>query len=265
MKAPRHALESWSEIAARIRRAGRLALLTDFDGTLVPIGANRHKPVLSPRLRRLLAALARSGSIVGIISGRKAADVKKRAGLRGIWYAGAHGFSLIDPRGRAISLASPSQQKRIRHARAALVRNLRGVPGISLEWKRATIAIHYRGAPARSVRLARRAAQERLREDRSLSLLAGKKVWELLPDCRTGKWTAISFLLARERAGIRGSRWLAVFLGDDVTDERVFEQMKGVTVAVGKKRRTAARYFLRSPAEVQAFLERLKDAAVRMT
>jgi len=33
--------------------------------------------------------------------------------------------------------------------------------------------------------------------------------------------------------------------------------MTGISVAVGKRPRTAARYFLRSPAEVRIFLERL--------
>ena len=50
-----------------------------------------------------------------------------------------------------------------------------------------------------------------------------------------------------------------MYLGDDVSDEQVFRRWAGVSVAVGRRSRTAAQYFVRSPAEVADCLERLDD------
>jgi trehalose-phosphatase len=65
------------------------------------------------------------------------------------------------------------------------------------------------------------------------------------------KAAAIRFILNQRR-----TKPAVIFLGDDVTDESVFRRVRGVTVLVGKRRPTAARYWLRSPEEVREFLER---------
>jgi trehalose-6-phosphatase len=53
------------------------------------------------------------------------------------------------------------------------------------------------------------------------------------------------------------SRRLVFCLGDDSSDEKVFEKLKDITVAVGKSSQTRARFFLRSPGEVRQFLRNL--------
>lgn len=81
----------------------------------------------------------------------------------------------------------------------------------------------------------------------------------MLPDSRVNKWTAIQIILRLERC-VREDCCVVFYLGDDATDERVFANMKGISVAVGKHRHTAASYFLESPAEVRNFLERFSEA-----
>jgi len=56
----------------------------------------------------------------------------------------------------------------------------------------------------------------------------------------------------------RPTAW-PIYLGDDVSDEQVFKRWTGASVAVGQRRRTAARYFVKSPPEVAECLERLDD------
>ena len=64
--------------------------------------------------------------------------------------------------------------------------------------------------------------------------------------------------------GGRRSGLLPIYLGDDLTDEDMFRVIdkygSGISVFVGEdKRDTAARYFLKSPAEVAEFLSMLPE------
>ena len=254
MSDPRHLWEVWEQVERRIHRASRLALFTDFDGTLVPIASSPEQVQLSPPVRLLLSDLIRKGVMVGVASGRRLADVRARVGLRGIWYVGSHGYSLHCPGSRPLIFLDPEQKAERARVRRILARELHGLTGIRLEPKEGSVAVHYRNASRRAALLAVAAIQQILKAHPPLHLLSGKKVWELLPDRRTSKWTAIQHILRTERQ--EGSR-LVFYMGDDSTDERVFEKMTGISVAVGKRRRTSARFFLRSPGEVRRLLKKL--------
>jgi trehalose 6-phosphate phosphatase len=255
-EAPKHLFDCWGEVTGQIRRAQHVALFCDFDGTLTPIRRDPDAVGLAPRVRELLEGLAKSGITLGVVTGRKIADVRKRVGLRGIWYAGAHGLFLRDPENQTYSLAKPDDKERIGKAARTMRRQIRGARGLRLERKIAAVSLHYRGAPLESQRIARDAIARAMERDPRLSLLANKKIWELLADAQSDKWRGISFIVEREQRNT-GGRWLLIFVGDDATDERVFARMRGISVAVGKKSKTAARYWLRSPGEVRKFLERL--------
>ncbi|MGH9688940.1 MAG: trehalose-phosphatase [Candidatus Acidiferrales bacterium] len=255
--APRHLFDCWGEISGQIRRAQHVALFADFDGTLTPIRRDPEAVRLAPRVRALLEQIANSGIMLGVVSGRKVADVRKHVKLKRIWYAGAHGMFLRDPKNHAYSLAKPEQKARMREATRLLAKHTRGAPGLRIEHKIVTVALHYRGASPKSQQIARDAVARAMERDPHLCLLSSKKVWGLLPDARSDKWAAISFILEKERRRNPDGRWLLIFIGDDATDERVFARMKGISIVVGKKRKTAARYWLRSPGEAREFLERL--------
>ena len=238
-----------------MRSAARIALFVDFDGTLTPIRRWPGRVHLGDQVRALLAQISGNGVTVGIISGRRVPDLQTRVGLGGIWYVGAHGYSLKEPSGKVVPFVSERSLAGMDIVRRKLAPELRGVSGILVEPKGATVAVHYRNATPGARQAARKKIQRLLESNPQIHLLSGKKVWELLPDNRTNKWTAIRRILQTERQR-RSGRWVVFYLGDDSTDERVFEKMKGISVAVGRSRRTAARYFLRSPAEVKQFLER---------
>jgi len=135
---------------------------------------------------------------------------------------------------------------------------LRGIPGIQIEPKDATIAVHYRRAAGTAQARAFEAVHRAVKRHSLLKVMHGKKVWEILPSAHIDKWTAASTVLAKERWS--ASRDLLFYFGDDTTDEAVFREMKGITVAVGKQSGTAARYFVQSPADVRRFLRRWKEA-----
>lgn len=244
-------------MSGRIRRAERVALFTDFDGTLAPIRRAPQDVRLAPQVRKLLEQLRNSGITLGVVSGRKVEDVRRHVGLKRIWYGGAHGLFLRDPQNRKYSLATREQKARIGKTKRLLEGSIRGVRGLWIEHKVATVALHYRGAPLRSRRIARDAVAKAMERDPHLCLLASKKVWGLLPDAQSDKWAAVSFIMEREQRRDAARRWLVIFMGDDATDERVFTRMQGISVAVGKRSKTAAKYWLRSPGEVRRFLEEL--------
>lgn len=259
MTRPCHLLDAWSALPREFADPRRVALFTDFDGTLVRIQPSPGKARLAPPVRRSLARLARAGALLGVISGRRLADVRRRVGVRGIWYAGVHGFFLLDPANRRFTMLNPNQQALIRRAQRRLSRRLRGIPGIAVEAKHASVAVHYRGASKQRVEEARAVLTSCREEIPGLHFMAGKKVWELFPEHDVDKWAAIQFILKRERRRHPSDGRTVIYFGDDTTDERVFRKMRGVSVAVGKRHKTAARFFLRSPAEVRQFLERVSE------
>ena len=80
------AFSSVEQIVAAITavREHPVLLLTDFDGTLCEFKDTPDAVMLSPPRRLALSALAtRPTWSVGIVSGRRAADVRRRAALDG--------------------------------------------------------------------------------------------------------------------------------------------------------------------------------------
>ncbi|HEV2306400.1 MAG TPA: trehalose-phosphatase [Candidatus Acidoferrales bacterium] len=256
MTVPHHLFRAWKQVLTRAERAGRVILFTDFDGTLAPIKRHPQAVNLHPAVRRALSELAERGILRGVVSGRSLGDLIPRIAIPGIWYVGAHGFFLRDPRDRRFSLLNAKQRKQISRAHEELARLLRGLPAIRLEPKAATVAVHYRGASPRSREQARLIIARILTNDRNLRLLHGKKVWQILPKSSVDKGAAIRFILRREAAK-PAPLTLAFYVGDDETDELAFRRLRGISIRVGKSRRTAASYYLKSPAEVRQFLEKI--------
>ena len=253
----RHLLSVWGEVERRIHRADRLALFTDFDGTLAPIRGKPEMVRLAPRSRHRLSAIAGKGVTVGIVSGRDISDIQTKVAVRGIWYVGAHGYFVRRSGRPPLDLLTPAQKAQMVEVFARLAHDLRAVPGILLESKTATVAVHYRHGSRRDRAIALASIRALLKSYPRMRLLCGKKVWELLPASRVNKWTAIHRLLAAERRS-RGERWLVFYLGDDSTDEMVFAKIKGISVVIGKRRSSTAGFFLDSTAEVQAFLAKFQ-------
>ncbi|HEV2387360.1 MAG TPA: trehalose-phosphatase [Candidatus Acidoferrales bacterium] len=255
MTLPRPLLTAWPRLARRLRAARRPLLLSDFDGTLAPIRRYFHQARLPKATRRLLERIAAGEAVVGVVSGRGVADLEARVGLRGIWYIGSHGYELREPRGRFRWLATPAERRRIQRAARWLAPRLRGLSGVLLDAKPASVAVHYRAAGAAAARAAEPVVRELVARYRGLRLLRGRKVWEVLPEGPGNKWAAVRYVLKRETAGREGAKDFIVYLGDDIGDESVFKNMKGISVVVGSSSYTAARYALRSPGEVRKFLK----------
>src|ERR1700683_657942 len=123
---------------------------------------------------------------------------------------------------------------------------------VRVKEKEAALAVHYREASRAIAARAKHIVAETIAENGGLRLSGGKKVWEIFPGSGVDKWTAIKFLLSREGH----TESLLIYAGDDVGDEPIFARMSGISILVGKRRATAARYSQESPVELRRFLER---------
>ena len=137
----------------------------------------------------------------------------------------------------------------------------KSTPGILVERKRFGIAIHYRLASPEDARIARHWVETLGTATEGLRLCEGKMVVELRPDVDWDKGKAVLYLL--EKLG--WERRKPIHIGDDLTDESVFQALKerGVGIYVGKDtagdRETSADFRLADPDEVGVFLARLAE------
>jgi trehalose 6-phosphate phosphatase len=81
----------------------------------------------------------------------------------------------------------------------------------------------------------------------------GAMIREVLPPVAWDKGAAVGWILARVP---RRSHPVIIYIGDDAGDEPAFAALggDGISVIVGRRTRTHARFFLRHPAEVQRLL-----------
>jgi trehalose-phosphatase len=265
-------LAAWPRIIRQIQRARHVLFLTDFDGTLTPIVEKPELAVLPEATRNLLRALTSQGHItIGIISGRALADLKQKVNINGVIYAGNHGFEIEGPGLNFVNPIVDEIMPFYRIIRQVLVLTLGTIKGVFVEDKGITLSVHYRLADEQKVKDVERLVQSAIKRPKLLGLFkvtSGKKVYEVRPSVNWDKGKAIRLLMKRYGKGGRNSGLLPMYLGDDLTDEDGFQVIEkygnGITVHVGEsKSDSIARYFLKSPDEVQKFLVKLLDYARR--
>lgn len=253
---PPNALDHWPEIVRRIARKTP-AIFLDYDGTLTPIVRRPEDAKLASGRREVLARLA-ARYPVAIVSGRRRTDLPALIGLDNLLLAGSHGFDISGPTGSGIE-HQPAQDFIPLLARVAeqLGERLHDIPGVLVEDKVYSIAVHYRLADEQRVPEIRRVLEEITAREPRLRITTGKKVLELRPAIDWHKGHALLWLL--HVLGPENSL-IPIFIGDDVTDEDALRavQQNGIGIALlDEPRPTAARYTLESVEQVYAFLERL--------
>ena len=243
-----HLFRCWDHIAGRFQSSSSVALFLDFDGTLAPLEPRPEDVWLDAATRRTLLRLTRSPRFrVWIVTGRRRADVRARIRVPGLRYLGLHGWE-----GRAAEPIMEDSREAIACAKSWLSSLLLSVPGVWLEDKGLTLAVHYQSVTDEGVRQARKFVQGVLQPFAGqLQLIRGKKVWELAPREIGDKGVAVSSELTAA-----GSHAMPVYIGDDRMDEPAFAALQcGITIRVGRACRTNARYRLSSVKQVREFLQ----------
>ena len=235
-----------------VARVPRLLIACDYDGTMAPIVANPDdaRPLIeSAAALRSLAALP--STTAALISGRALRDLATLSRMPAeVHLVGSHGSEFDTGFVHAIDDAAKTLLGKIKDALSAIAAEYAGV---AVEIKPASVAMHVRNAdPADGKEALQKAHTAAQHWDAQVT--EGKAVLEFAV-IQTDKGQALDILRHQEGASA------AVFIGDDVTDEKAFRRLHGpdIGIKVGDGD-TLAGYRIDSPDEVAAVLECLLEA-----
>lgn len=189
----------------RLMSRDRVLLGIDFDGTLAPIVDHPDEAVPDQRALAVLKDLAKQPELdVAVVSGRALDNLRLRLGdVPGAILIGEHGN---DIGGRS------SEDPLIDEA-AAMINVLADRVGATVERKGRSVTFHYRNMAEEEAVRSLRQIREWAEAHDDVKILEGKKVIEVSTGTRN-KGDAI-----RELAGSSN----VIYIGDDTTDETVFE------------------------------------------
>jgi trehalose 6-phosphate phosphatase len=236
------------EIATRLDQC---AILLDIDGTLLDFAPTPREVWVPDGLATTLRALHRATEgALALVSGRSINDIDLIFAPDLFPAIGGHGAEMrLSSEGEAEATRAPPIDKELKR-RLATIAKLS--PGILLEDKGYSLALHYRLAPH-----AEKAIYEAVSLIRAdlpnapIDVLPGKCVCEI-KQAGFDKGRGVRELM--KHAPFEGRR--PIFIGDDVTDEAVFAAMPdlgGVAFSVGRRAQGVTGHF-DEPRDVRAWL-----------
>jgi len=245
----------WKRIAAAKSRL----LMLDYDGTLAPFHINRMEARPLPETRDALLKLIDAGHTrVVIVSGRPAEQVDELLDRLPVTIVGAHGFQRFEQlEGTRESTLSPAEMEGLKVAETTAK-----AAGLNryVEHKPASIAVHTRGMGMNESREVEELAWglwAPVAEDFGLECRAFSGGVEIRSR-HYHKGIAVETLLEEMPEDV-----LAVYLGDDETDEDAFQALagRGLAIKVGAEMgNTEAEYNLPNHYAVTRFLEHWREA-----
>lgn len=208
----------------RIARVPQLLVACDYDGTLAPIVADPSKAVPLPEsvaAVRALAALPQT--TVAVVSGRALRDLAALSRLPSeVHLVGSHGSEFDIGFVERLSPELIAVRTRLRES----LREIASAhPGVRLERKPASVAVHTRGVAPQIAAAAIEAVRNGPATWPDVTVTQGKEVIELSV-VATHKGTAVDQLRTQLSASA------VLFIGDDVTDENAFGNLSGPDVGI---------------------------------
>lgn len=232
------------------------ALLLDIDGTLLELAATPSEVKVPAGLESTLRELhARTDGALALVSGRSLEDIDRIFAPMRLPIVGGHGAEMrLSVDNEAVAVHAPPMDKDLKRRFAAIAQLS---PGILLEDKGYSIALHYRLAPMfeRTIYEAVSAIRADLPEA-PVEIMPGKAVCEIKHSGFTKATGVVELMRHEPFAGRR-----PIFLGDDATDETVFAimpGMNGISFSVGRHAHGVDGYF-EAPRDVRAWLANLLE------
>lgn len=230
------------------------ALFLDVDGTLIDFAATPDAVRVPPGLVDLLGALCESlGGALTLLSGRRLEDLDDLFAPLRLPAAGQHGLERRGSSGTVQRFSADPQL--LARLRAELNIMAAEQPGLLLEDKGAGLALHYRNAPEYEEQVVAATAHLAQSTQGAFEVQRGQFVCELKP-VGFDKGSALAAFMDETPFAAR----TPVCIGDDLTDEHAFAEAHrhgGISILIGERRPTGARFGLASPADLHRWLRRL--------
>lgn len=238
----------------------------DFDGTISRIVPVRQEATLDGKCERMLRYLLSSPwNRVAVLSSRALDDIVPRVPLPGLFVGGGSGLEWRLPGGTRLGpdAAAEKQLSTNRHAVRALLEEIAAIPGVEVEDKRWSVAVHFRNASPRSFRR-RTSLLEGLRSRTGIKVHRGPEVLEVQLARGGGKSAGVRRLCRLvewdpSRDGI-------VYAGDDENDALAMRwvlRKGGTAICVGDRVHVPGAHSLEGPAALALAVRRLADSAPR--
>lgn len=256
----RYLWDGLDQITGLLRNHQTKVLMLDFDGTLAPIAKAYQHAILPSQTRQLLQDLSyKKGFYLAIISGRTLTDLKNRVKIPSIIYGGIHGLKGEIYGQKFVYPIPPEQSLALDEIRQKLKNLTNQFHGTFLEDKIIALAFHFRQAKKdlRKIKLLFSQIIHPYLQAKLISVIKGKKVFDVRPEIEWDKGSFTKLAVKKVRR-ISHANPLAIYLGDDQTDEDAFESLQDqITIRVGKHNKSKAKYYLKNPWEVVKFLRLL--------
>lgn len=227
-------------------------LFLDYDGTLTPIVKSPDKAFISEYMRSLIIRL-KEYIPIAVISGRSLQDIKGRAGIEDIIYAGNHGAEIWNGSKIVKGQESEVESNLLKEFLDKLKNKLSHIEGILIEDKGVTAGIHFRMAKVKNMAEFFDTFSKIAKDyENSFKVTSGKKVFEIRPLNAWNKGDAVLWIIKN-----LGNGKIPVYIGDDTTDEDAFRAIKGKGISICIGGSSEADYYLTGQQEVEDFLKQL--------
>ena len=258
LSSERHSAEAAGVSRTAAPALGQSAILLDIDGTLLDLAPTPREVWVPPGLAKTLnRLLEKTSGALALVSGRSLNDIDLIFAPEQYPAVGGHGAEMrLSADNEAVATHAPPMDKELKRRLASIARLS---PGILLEDKGYSLALHYRLAPH-----AEKAIYEAVSLVRAdfpnapIEILPGKSVCEIK---HSGFNKASGVLELMRHEPFKGRR--PFFIGDDVTDESVFAIMPGLaglSFSVGRRAQGVDGHF-DEPRDVRDWLAHLLDDA----
>jgi len=233
---------------------GRCLYAFDFDGTLAKIVSDPAGARLGRSVQFWLEALAKRVQ-TAVISGRSLEDLRSRVGAVVSCLVGNHGSE-----GPHVVQEDMFQVRKACNGWLQLITDQFQAEliqcGVFVEKKSYSLSFHYRTVQQRGEA---RALISRIVTELAPTprIVLGKSVVNVIPTTAWHKGTALQECMRQLDCPT------ALYVGDDVTDEDVFalRDARVLTVRIGKKNASSARFFLKRQTEIAQVLRLIVEMA----